>query len=985
MGPAPASGTGSIALPPEGAIPASLKALGDRIRNFEPTEPCGLVRRVEQIERNRADLEAGRITEAEAQARGGLRVTGTGSVVVLPTLFSNSGEPPWNVNALETQLFVYSPTGTMNDYYQEISYGSFGVDGVVQEWRTASHGDFWYEGADHGRSVGIGSFALDAFLVHDQGVDFGQFDNDGPDGIPNSGDDDGYVDIAYIVHPKTGGECGGGIWSVHTFYEDWFGQPKYTNDPAHGGGHIKLNRFVICPALSCGTGMIEIGVFCHEFGHVLNLPDLYDTDPSLTGGSEGLGWWALMAAGNWNSVSSPAHMCAHSKHRLGWLDYVNVDHNLASICIPPVETEPVAVRVWAFGAAGPEYFLVENRQPLGFDQHLAKEGLLIYHVDDDRYSATLDNNTVNANEVTKGVDLECADAYTAEHIENADDLDRSTNRGDSLDVWCMGGNNNTFNAVSIPDTRSKGGVPTPVAIRNITACEGGGIGIPPEYICAAIDVGVASPVDVCIEDCPGDNCNELATCEDWWASPDIWIDNDEDGDSDLPAIGAANKLWTRVHNLGPDIAVGTTVELYIAKGALGLEWPIDAADGMLGVTGIPVIEAGSEDEDYVIFNYPDLLQLVGHFCIGAVIQQTYDPTNGTSAPLTNNIAQINSQVLFARGDGDQAEGGRLCPGPFVKETQLYLLDGYNPPGGIVQAEVRIGSPPDFDDAVIPDGWEVELLPSTGPYILYPGMKDSVIVRVSAELADHGDAAHVPITLWNIVEQRSIGGIVQDYIVDCQWPMAPEHGYAEWLPPRGDDLQGPNVEVEWDPVELDEMGDEEHLQYYEVYRADEAGGPFALIAQVAIDAEPDTAQFQFHDRVPAGLCPTVFTYQIRAVDGYGAGGPFSEPLELHCPASDVGVEPEPRAATRILGSFPNPSTSSTTIRFQLDRPGTMDLSVFDVGGQCVRHLVSGSRSAGNQEVIWDGRNEAGQDMPSGIYFVRIATADAIARQMLVLMR
>ena len=63
----------------------------------------------------------------------------------------------------------------------------------------------------------VGQFIVE-LLSQIDGVDWGRFDNDGPDGVPNSGDDDGYVDVLLVVHPTRGAECGGTdsgnrIWS----------------------------------------------------------------------------------------------------------------------------------------------------------------------------------------------------------------------------------------------------------------------------------------------------------------------------------------------------------------------------------------------------------------------------------------------------------------------------------------------------------------------------------------------------------------------------------------------------------------------------------------------------------------------------------------------------------------------------------------------------------------------------------------------------
>ena len=78
-------------------------------------------------------------------------------------------------------------------------------------------------------------------------------------------------------------------------------------------------RAGIVRSKNTGGNLIDIGVFCHEFGHVLGLPDLYDTDNS----SEGLGQWCLMASGSWggngSSPQTPTHMSAWCKQKLGWV------------------------------------------------------------------------------------------------------------------------------------------------------------------------------------------------------------------------------------------------------------------------------------------------------------------------------------------------------------------------------------------------------------------------------------------------------------------------------------------------------------------------------------------------------------------------------------------------------------------------------------------------------------------------------------------
>ena len=250
----------------------------------------------------------------------------------------NTISQPYTTASLETKLFGPSAGLTMTDLYAEMSYGNVTMTGDVYGWVNVGNSDAYYEGPPGCNglclSAKTGEFIQNALNGVDAGVDFGLYDNDGPDGVPNSGDDDGFVDFVAFVHPETGGECGGSnLWSHRWVVGGWpeFGgdfnpsvNSYVTNDARQGGGFIRVWDYTIQPGLGstngCGNGTIEIGVFCHEFGHAFGLPDLYDTD----GGGEGIGHHGLMGSGNWNSPTNPAHMCAWSKVELGWVTPVEV-------------------------------------------------------------------------------------------------------------------------------------------------------------------------------------------------------------------------------------------------------------------------------------------------------------------------------------------------------------------------------------------------------------------------------------------------------------------------------------------------------------------------------------------------------------------------------------------------------------------------------------------------------------------------------------
>jgi M6 family metalloprotease-like protein len=399
----------------------------------------GLRKTLERIKANRRAVEEGRITLEQASLTGGIALTGTRLVPVLCGKYSDTGANPYTTTSFQQMLFDGPwATRTMQEYYDEISYGQFTADGTVYGWYQVSQDDTYYEDGNNGLGgdIKFGEFLEEVLDLADGSINFGAYDNDGPDGVANSGDDDGYVDTVMFIQPEAGAECGGGsasnIWSHRSTYSYKRGTGAYTtNDNRSGGGKIKIEDYAVCPAKACGGTMVEIGVFAHEFGHTIGLPDLYDTDD----GSEGVGAWCLMGSGSWGgdgvssgNEDSPSHMGAWAKMELGWIRIGNglTVASLAeqSITIRENENAPFVLKIYTeYGSDMDEYFLVENRQQIGSDSSLVGTGLLIWHIDD---AVTTGNKVENH----KLVDLEEADGDG--------DLDKENNRADNTDPYYSG-------------------------------------------------------------------------------------------------------------------------------------------------------------------------------------------------------------------------------------------------------------------------------------------------------------------------------------------------------------------------------------------------------------------------------------------------------------------------------------------------------------------------------------------------------------------
>jgi len=231
-----------------------------------------------------------------------------------------------------------------------------------------------------------------------------------------------------------------------------------------GGGYSVLGE------LDPNNAQIQFGLVCHETGHDLGLPDLYD----LSKRSEGIGEWGLMGSGDWCNTAvladCPSHLDPWCKSRLGWLVPTLVTVDQLGVNIPQVETNATAYKLWSRGIPGLEYFLVENRQRTGYDAGLvrqeAADGLLIWHVNERKF-----DTGGNEDENEKLLDVECADGV-AGHIQNADDLDAKLNRGDSKDPWYLN-NDADFYTSSAPDNSDCRNPPsnfnTTVEVRNVSA------------------------------------------------------------------------------------------------------------------------------------------------------------------------------------------------------------------------------------------------------------------------------------------------------------------------------------------------------------------------------------------------------------------------------------------------------------------------------------------------------------------------------------
>jgi immune inhibitor A len=320
-------------------------------------------------------------------------VLGTKKALVLLVDFSDNTSI-YSKDQIQALLFA-STTNSLTGYYQEVSYGQFTLTGEVYGWFRAPHPYSYYVGDSFGISSpypqNSQGLVEDVVALADGQIDFSRFDEN----------NDGLVENLFIVHAGPGAED---ITDpTQRRYYIW-SHKWQLSDPAYGcpGTHqtqdgVNIDVFSVQPERLSEGVMITIGVFAHEFGHILGLPDLYDTDYS----SSGLGWFCLMAAGSWAKIgnglrgSSPVHPCVWAKYALGWLNPDALERGSLeteiSATLPAAARTAKAYRLlanpngvdWTTQPNGTgEYFMVENRYRTGYDQGLPGSGFLILHVDE---------------------------------------------------------------------------------------------------------------------------------------------------------------------------------------------------------------------------------------------------------------------------------------------------------------------------------------------------------------------------------------------------------------------------------------------------------------------------------------------------------------------------------------------------------------------------------------------------------------------------
>lgn len=327
-------------------------------------------------------------------------------------------------------------TGSFKDYYKEVSYGKFDISTDVVGWFMASNNYSYYGQNNPNYTAHVRELVAQAIdSAEAAGVDFTQYDNN------NDGDLDGIA----IVHSGPGAEAGSQKQYIWSHRYNLAGEARVYDG-------IYINEYMVQPEKR-GNDLVGIGVYCHEFGHILGLPDLYD----VNGGSEGIGEWGLMGSCGWlNNEHTPCHMDAWCKTQMDWLVAKEINTSGAYTLENMVDDTLVYKLTTPLLS---EYYLLENRQQKGFDAYLKGSGLAIWRINTLKTSLFPFSNSVNNDENNKGVWLMEADGK--KHLDN------QVNRSDNGDLYPGASGNIIFDDNSVPSSKLRDGTPTNITVSNI--------------------------------------------------------------------------------------------------------------------------------------------------------------------------------------------------------------------------------------------------------------------------------------------------------------------------------------------------------------------------------------------------------------------------------------------------------------------------------------------------------------------------------------
>ena len=314
-------------------------------------------------------------------------------------------------------------TYSMRKYYQDMSGGQLNLTFTVLGPYNLDHNKTYYgentEKSDGKKDDKPGNLIHDAIS---KALDAGHLNAELWANYADNWDynNDGEIDTIFVIHAGIGEEEGTDTDAI--FSQQWnlnsakkSGRSDYAARSVEFGGKEKtFSSYTIEPEYN-SSGAVKgasIGVFCHEYGHILGLMDLYDT----TYVTNGVGYWCLMSFGNWGSFGAgntvpgadPAPLLAWEKYYLGWLNPVTITPTAEpqTFYFSDIESSRKTWKI-PLNPSGSQYLMLEGKKEnsTGTGWYVQEDGLLITHINEDILSKYWGNNINISKTRVHGVDI----------------------------------------------------------------------------------------------------------------------------------------------------------------------------------------------------------------------------------------------------------------------------------------------------------------------------------------------------------------------------------------------------------------------------------------------------------------------------------------------------------------------------------------------------------------------------------------------------
>ena len=330
-------------------------------------------------------------------------------------------------------------TGSVRDYYYDNSMGAF-----TPQFDVVGPVKINYSKYDAGGSGNGMVLAASACRAADELVDFSRYDGDG----------DGKADMVYFIFAGYGANTSGNNSDLL-----WPHASKMFGVRLDG---VSVERYACSTEMYGreGSNVLDgIGTICHEFSHVLGLPDEYDTDYASSGG-QGVhpSSWSIMASGSYRNKSrTPVGYTLYERYALGFATPKLIDAP-GSFSLDALNTSNSGYRINT--SLPNEFFLIDNRQQTRWDAYLLGHGMTVTRVD----STSVDvweNNKINCNPAHQYLELLRATPKTK---TSGSTVTVSDSDGDPFPG---SGNVTEITNQSTPSLRSWTQASTPLEIKNI--------------------------------------------------------------------------------------------------------------------------------------------------------------------------------------------------------------------------------------------------------------------------------------------------------------------------------------------------------------------------------------------------------------------------------------------------------------------------------------------------------------------------------------